>query len=308
MSTSPSKIEQIEALKVGKGIQHLLDEAYKIFGNPLLMHDLDYIAIAYTENHVTDDRLWNELVTEGAHFEQTKEFLRDESLIDIAASTDSVAILSSENMKYDRLFGKIYNKNHIVIGAVDIVACYKPLEDDDPDAFEIFCQLLSKEVGKIKYYQGYGEAYQESLICKLVDGEIEDKKVNSLHVEIVYHGMKWNLYLAVVDVAHIDPEYARLPYFKDLLKKTQPEYKYAIYSNYILIIVSTDEPVLDVTKDLSKLNRLFQKKNIYAGISCSFENLFDLPKHYQEALSALNNALEITSQRIFLYEQFKCLS
>jgi len=55
-----AKMEQIKALENGKGIQYLLNSAYKIFNNPLFMIDSDYNMIAITDVPV-DEPNWIEL-------------------------------------------------------------------------------------------------------------------------------------------------------------------------------------------------------------------------------------------------------
>lgn len=53
MCSVTNKTEQVLALKKGKGIQYLFNQAYEIFGNPLSMHDMDDKTVAYTENTMT---------------------------------------------------------------------------------------------------------------------------------------------------------------------------------------------------------------------------------------------------------------
>ena len=307
MGNLSNEMENIKTIKRDKGVQYLINEAAKIFDNPILMYDLDYKAIAYTENIVTDDPLWNEFVKIGGYSSESIELFKDECFIDVEANTKTIAILSSDKLKYDRIFGKIYNKNNITVAGVNLVACNKPLDDDVSAIFEAFCKILSKEVSKDGFYQTYGESYQENLIGKLIDGNIEDKRLYPLRMDIIYSGLKNYLYLAVVDVVRCDPEYTKLLYFRDLLRQTQPKFKYAIYSNYIIIIISSNSMKLNIKKDLKKFNGLFEQNNVYAGISSCFENLYEFQKYYIEAVNALNYGLtkDNSSQRICLYDEIK---
>lgn len=285
-------IEQMKTIKRGKGIQYFINESSKILGNPILMHDLDYKAVAYTENIVTDDPLWNEFVKIGGHSSNSIKLFKNEYFIDVAANTKTIAILSSDKLKYDRIFGKIYNKNNITVAGVNLVACNKPLDDDVLVIFEIFCKILSREVSEDEFYQAYGESYQENLIGKLIDGNIEDKRLYPLQMDIIYSGLKNYLYLAVVDVVQYAPDHTKLLYFRDLLKQARPKFKYAIYSNYIIIIISSNSVKLNVKKGLKNFNDLFEQNNVYAGISSCFENLYELKKYYIEAVNALNYGLK----------------
>lgn len=295
------KLEQMQKLKTGKGIQYLLNKAYQILGNPLLMHDLDFQMMSCTENIITDDPLWSELVTTGRHSEETQRFMRDEGLFDIVANTETIALLTSENLKYERIFGKISNKDSVMVACVDLVACNQPIDDDDPAAFDELCDLLTKEISRSEWYHEYGKIYQETIINRLIGGNVQDKELYCAYVAIIYKGFKDRLHLAVADIARCDQS-ANPVYFRDLFKATQPECKYAIYGNHIVFIISTDDDTLNVNKDLGKLNRLFKKNNIYAGVSSSFDNLYELPKYYQEAVDALNERTASGERQwIFLY-------
>lgn len=298
------KLEQLKAIESGGGVQHLLNEAHKILGNPIIMHDMEYKLMAHTENIVTDDPIWNELVTTDTVTPDRLELYKDEGFFDAVANAEKVTYLISDKLKYDRIFGKLFIKDLFQVGCVVITACDKTFEDDDLELFEVFCDILSEELSRDEFYQNYGQTYLETLVGKLIDGDIEDKKLYIAHVESIYHHCKENLYLTVVDIAKCDPEYTRLAYFRDFFKRTQPCFEYAVYSNFIVIIVSTDDVTLNVEKGLNGLNGLFEEYNLYAGVSSRFDNLFELRKYYKEAVSALNHGLSGGSgRRIFLFDE-----
>lgn len=211
----------------------------------------------------------------------------------------------SDKLKYDRIFGKIFNKDHIHVANLVVLGSNRQFNDEDVENFKSICEALTAEFSKSESYRTYGLLYQETYINKLIDGSIEEKALYTAHIEIIYAGLKTSLYLAVVDISRSDLDYTDISTVKNLFKKAQPEFKYAIHNNCILIVMSTDEETLDVNKSLGKLHRLFQKHNIYAGISSSFENIFELNNYYQEALSVLSYGIEMGNQRIFTYDQLR---
>jgi len=306
MDDEIGKLEQIMALKNGKGIQYLIDTASKILGNPISMHDMDYKFIACTENVVIDDPLWNELITSGVYSSESLKFFKNEDLIDAVANTQTITILTSNKLKYDRLFGKIFNEDNIAVANVSMLVCNMPLEDDYPVVWEAFCKILSREIGKSEFYQRYGQIYQNTIIRKLIDGSIEDKGLYSGHVANIYHGLKEYCYLIVLDIMQPDPDYTVRKYFLDLLKLRKCAFKYTTYSKYIIIIMSSDNATLDLKDSFNSLRNLFEQNDVYMGISSRFENLFKLQKYYAEAVNALTYGLESNrNMRIFLYDEIK---
>lgn len=299
MSDLINMMGQVNALKSGAGVQSLLDAAYKILGNPLFMFDTDYKLLAYTEV-VTDDPVWNEMITYGTFCKETQEFFKDEGFVEVVANAKRITFMNSDKLKYKRILGKIFNMNNTHVANLVMVACNKPFGSDDPTVFQSICILVTREISKSVFYQEYEKIYQESLIKNLIEGNYADRELYTAHVATIYDSLKDNLYLAVVDISQCDSHYTKLVYFRDLFKQVQFEYKYAIYNNYIIIIISKDEQTLNVNEELNELNKIFEQNNIYAGISSKFENLFELHKYYKEALKALEYVLESKSnQRVF---------
>lgn len=304
MSDQNSKLEKIKKIKGGSGIQNLLNEAYQIFGNPLVMFNTEYNLLAYT-NDIGDDPILNEIVATGTFSFESQKFFMEEGFGDAVANAKTVTFLISKKLKYDRIYGKLFSKNNIHVANLIILESNKTFEEEDLAAFEIFCELLSREIIKSEFYQTYGKIFQETYIRKLIDGDIKEKGIYTAHISVIYNGLKTNLHLAVADITKCDPGYTRLCYFRDLFRQLQPGCRYAIYNNYIVFIINTDTE-LNIKKDLKKLIKIIEENNIYVGISKCFENLFQLRQYYLEAVDALNNGLKTDEdQRIFLFDENK---
>lgn len=291
MGSSISKMEQVKKLKKCKGIQHLLNEFSIIIENPMLIHDMEYSLIAYTDGNIADDPIWNEFMAHGRLSRETIEFCMRECFIDAVSNCDGVTYLISDKLKYDRIFGQLYNSDHMPVADLCAVAYNKPFDKDAPALIKTICDKLSKELGGDDYYQNYGQTYQESIMRKLIEGTIEDRRLYSGHLANIYMGLKTNIYLVVADIAQSGAAHENLKYFKDLFMRTQPAFKYVIYDNYIVILISTNSKTFNAEKNLAGLYELFEQNSIFFGISSSFENLFEMPIYYNEAVSALKNGL-----------------
>lgn len=296
-----SKAEQMRGLKSGKGIQHLLDKGYKILGNPLVVFDTDYRLIAHTDVPV-DDPLWKELITTGTFCMETQRFFTNECFTDDVANAKKLAIMKSDRLKYDRIGGHIVNGHGIKVANVLMIESNKAFEPDTVAAFDTLVDLLSKEIGGDASYIAYGEAYQNAWINRLIDYDFEDKGLYSPHVQILYNGFKANLYLAVVDIAQSGARHHGHQYFVDLLRRKRKDFKYAIYDQYVLMILSTDHKPLSIKKEMGALAKYFEQENIFVGISSCFDNLFALRTYYAEAVQALSGATPNGNSHIFLYQ------
>lgn len=304
MSNKNNKFTQLKEFHKlsDENMQFLINKAYQILENPIIIYDLNWKIIAYAEGVVTDDPIWNSHVNHGTINFEIKNLALDEGFVEIMASQKPVVFLHSDILKYGRIFAKLFDENGIVIAFASVVASDKQFEDHDVILVEEICKKLSKEILKVDYYKNSGRMKLEFLIKNLIEGDglIDLYEVN--YIEMIYSKFKNYLYIAVADIGLSDPTYSQLEYYKDLFWKLRPSFKYSVYLNYILIIMSTDETVLYPKKFFNRLSGLFKQKNIKVGLSSQFENLFNLKKHYEEALKALTDGLQSNSKdHIFVY-------
>ena len=301
-----TKLNQLYEIEQGKGLQYVLDKTREIMGNPALIFDMEYKLIASPTDAENDDPIWCEFMTHGKLSDETIEFFKNESFIDSVANCtqfDGVTYLLSDNLEYDRIFGQVYNRDQLPVADLVMVACENPFEDYTPELIKTVCSILSEEISLDDDYQSYGQSYQESIIGKLIEGNISDKGVYSGHVSNIDRGLKPNIFIAVAEVPQVNPEYAHLAALRDSCKRAEPSFKYAIYSGYVIIIISSSKLAINFKKDLCNLLNLFEKEKISVGISSRFENLFELHKYYLEAVYALRSARIVHSgQQISQYK------
>ena len=298
-----SELKQINTLAKGKGIQYLLDAASEILRNPIALFDANYALLAYTPV-VTDDPLWNELVSTGTFTMATQEFFANEGFTEAVTNADNLVILKSATLKYERVLAHIYNRDRVKVGNLIMVGCNTPLKADDLIAFNAFADKITNEISNDEHFAAYGKSYQSALIVKILDGDItsENAGVYMPHVQILYEGFKDYWYLAVVDVGQNGARHDRLVHIRNLLESRHKSFKFAIYSDYIIIIMSSKDNTFHIKQVLGKDDDFFKQNNIFAGISSSFENLYELRKYYDEAVTALKSGIEMnSSQRVFLY-------
>jgi hypothetical protein len=286
-----SKSAQIKALKNGKGIQYLLDAAYKIFHNPIVIHDTNYDLKAYTDVRC-DDPLWNELISTGKFGMKTQEFFAKEWFTEDVANATKVVALKSDELKYDRISGYIFNKDNIKVAVITLVWSDNPFVEEDTAAFEELADKITSEVHDDEYFTAYGRAYHESLIIKLLDRIIDNPIIYTPHVQILFDGFEDYLYVAVVKTPQNDRHRNRLTYFKNLLGSKYRSFKYAIYSNYIIMIMSSRYKDFYEEQFFDRDDNPFKRNELFVGISSSFENPYELRKYYDEAVAALKNGIE----------------
>ena len=294
-----SKLLQVNALENGKGIQYLLDAAYKIFHNPIAIHDTNYDLLAYT-NVASDDSLWNELISTGTISMKTQEFYVKEFITEEVANADKLVLLKSSELKYDRISGYIFNRDNIKVAVITIVECHTPFGSEDLSAFEVFADKITNEIRNDNYFNTYGRAYHDAMINKLLDRVIDNTTIYMPHVQILYDGFSDYLRLAVMRVSQGNTWKGSLAYLKSLLEGKYRNFKYAIYSNYIIVIMSSKGEMISDDQFFSEPEKFLEHNNLFVGISSSFENLYYLREYYDKTVAALEDGIKNNGgRRIF---------
>ena len=302
--TIMDKLERIKALEKGKGVQYLLDAAQKIFNNPIAMFDTNYNLKLYADV-VSDDPLWNELISTGTFSMETQMFFAKECFTEDVANADKLVILKSGKLKYDRMLGYIFNGENIRVALIVMVGHNSPFGEEDTAAFEELTDKITGEIHDDEYYTVYGRAYRESIITRLLDRVITDPLIYTPHVQIFYEDFEDYLYVAVVDITQNnsksgDNHQERLVYFKNLLESRYRAFKYTIYSGYIVMIMSSKHKDYYEEQFFDHEDNPFRQNNLFVGISSSFENPYELREYYDKAVAALKNGIgKNNDRRIF---------
>lgn len=291
-------------LKAAEGIQTILDIAYELLGNPINMFDLSYNLLAHTENTVSDDPIWNEFIALGKFSHETVNFFNNEKFI-AAYAASPVALMKSPKLKYDRANATIFGNDGLQIGNITVVACYRPFEEEDFRLMELVCQCLAKELEKTDYSGKISHIFEDSAFLKLIDcASIEDTLPEN-ELRKLNQSFKSYIYVAVIDTIQYENTLSHLIYFKELFRKFNKEFQYFIYLNNIVIIFSSDKPVVNAEKELEQFNTFFSQNSIFAGVSSAFHSLSDLKTYFKQALNALNYGICLNSgKNIFSYDTF----
>ena len=295
-----NKLEQVKAIKNGNGLQYLLDAGKMIFHNPILMFEIDDHLIAFTDDDV-DDPIWNELISTGTFSMKTLEFFAKEYFSENIANADKTAVVRSPELKYGIMAGHIFNRENVKVGLVAMYEYWTSFDDDTQAAFELFSAKITSEIRHDEHFIELGRAFHEDMITRLLDRNIRNPLVYTPHIQILYDGFDDYLYLAVVDASQNDNCQNRLEYFKQLLMTKNRSYKYAIYSGHIVMIMSSKRKYFYEELFFEEYHGIFKNNNLFAGVSGSFENLYELREHYDRAVAALKDE-SIGVQRVFKYE------
>jgi hypothetical protein len=302
-----NKIEQIKALENGKGIQYLLNSAQKIFNNPIFMIDSNYNLISVTDVPV-DDPNWNELVTTGSFSSKTLELLANEGYIENISNTEKIVILRSSKLKYAKIAGHIFNHDNIRVGLVMMSELNMPFDEQSVAAFEALEDKITYEIRDYDYFTILAMSYHEDKINLLLDGSVKNPLFYNTQAQILYDNFEDYLYVGVVSAVRNNIQEKvyrnRLEYFKSLLKNKYKSFKFSIYNDYIVMLMSSKLKNSYGAPFIYNYADLFEQNSLFMGISECFENIYELRQYYNQAVAALQTGLNSKNgQRIFFSQK-----
>ena len=302
-----SKLEQVMALENHFGIQYLLDSAYRILNNPIYMIDINYNMLAYTGLSI-DDPHWDEVVTTGTLSSETMEVLANEGLIEDITNAEKIALLRNEKLRYTKATCHLRNRDQFNVGLIMMSECDTSFDEECLTVFQALADRITEEIQDYEYFSLLEMTYHENKINMLLDGTVQNPLMYNPHAQALYEGFEDYLYVAVVKTrrnALLESVYRRkLVYYQSLLKTKYPSFKYSVYEDHIVILMSSRYNYFYSVPFISAYASLFEQNGLYMGISDSFENIYELRKYYDQAVDALTDGMiSKDNQRIFLYRR-----
>jgi len=289
------KAEQIEILKNGQGIQYLLDAAYSIFQNPICIFNTGYILLANTKAEC-DDPLWQELISTGTFSQETQQLIASMYFAVLDANAEPLAVMKSPHLSYDRINVKVHNSNGIRVASLLMIGYNVPLAEEDQTALVSLAEKIELEIMDDERFDIYGYKSHETIINNLLERIFDDPKIYTAHIQILYDGFEDYIYLAVVDAGPND-----IDQIKTFLESRYPLFKFAIYAGNIVMIMSSK--LKDFYEAQLFDESLLFEKNMFAGVSDSFENMYVLRDYYEQAITELTSGIKANNgQRLFLYQ------
>ena len=288
------KVDRVRAVENGNGIQFLLNSVYAILNNPIYVIDINYYLLAYT-NVPIDDPNWNELITTGSFSKKTLEILANEGLIESITNVDKTVILRNEKLKYAKMAGHFFNRDNINVGIAMMTESNVPFDTENAAAFETLAEKITDEIRTYDYFTMLGMTLHEDKINQLLDGAVKNPILYNPQAQVLYNDFDDYLYVAVVSVERHDilgnVHQNRLEYLKSMLKSIFPFFKYSVYSDFIVILMSSKNKNYGVTPFFNIEADLFEQNGFFVGISDSFENIYELRIYYDQAVAALSNGM-----------------
>ena len=296
-------LEKVRALENGKGIQYLTDSAYRIFASPLYLLDAFYNLVAFSGD-LADSPIWSELIKTGTFSTDAMEIMADEDVVRDVSYSDRIVRLKSDKLRSNVLSGHIFNGDNIWVGELSMFEII-PFDTGQMAAFDMLLDKISSEIRDYDYFTIQPAMFFEHTINRLLDKTLDNTLANNPQAQIMHYGLENYLFVAVVYSARNNMleriHRNRLSYFLSLLKTRYKSFRYAVYFDHLVVLMSSKHGDFHEALPLGQDYSLFEYNNLYAGVSDGFENIYEIRKYYDQAAAALKDGLERDDgRRVFI--------
>jgi sugar diacid utilization regulator len=295
----------LTALAKARGLESIVSIAYKVLGNPIIVSDKSWKALAIASDvKEPDDIAWYEFMTNGALSLDVVSMNIKEKLTDRIEQSETPFLCKEANMKYPRLFCRV------AVGArpvatVAVIEYHRPFIQRDYLLLSMLANAISAEMQKNKFLHYTRGLLYEEFIVDIIEGRIKNPSIIDEKVKSLNLGLKKYIHVITIDIKEFDVTYFSIPYMRDYLEKMIGGSKAIIYSDKITMVVSYNGEHEIFESDAVRLRDFLKEYHLHAGLSRAFTHLIDLPDHYRQSLEALDLGTHIDSDvTIYPYDDY----
>ncbi len=275
----------LDALFKGRGMQEIVDVATRILGNPLLVADTNGKVYFHSQNVVTDDPVWNEIMRLGYNPPVYRAMYRDKNLcLPVAASALPVLSDSFAEGCHRRISGKLMTNNKI-LGYVVVLENDRGFVEEDIKTTSLVCHVLNLELQKNVNVAMFNGSRDESLILDFLNEDSMSAKLYRERMNISGWKPYCHFYLLTIKLSEKEQLLQYSDYYRSVFEGLLPNCRTLYYNGYIIVLL--DLKCLEELQETETIVIETLKSNgIHAGMSAHFSDIAELRLHYKQALKA----------------------
>jgi len=294
----------LDALTAESGLEQLVKLGYTMLGNPVLLIDMSFKTIAFSNNSkINDDPVWNEYVTSGYSSLSSVSYYTKNKLIQLVNQSEVPFFWTDPYSKYPRIMSNILIGSK-QIAILSVIAHEKPLQDEELELVALLSKAISIELQKDQFAQYSRGLMHENFMEELLTGKIKDGKIIDERIKVLNVNFKKNLYILTLDISSFDNTKISLTFLRNELEQKIPNSKAVVYDDRIVLIISYDDKQ-SYKSEIKRIKGFLKSYDLYAGMSRCFDRLEEVQEHYTQSLNALRLGMLLNKEEYFYpYEEY----
>jgi len=302
LASGSSKL--LNSLIENKGLQHIVDIGFEMFGNPVCLTDLSHKILAITRNVEVSDPFWKTLLETGYMEHELITKTAAMGIFEKARNCRRPILYKPEFTNFYAIFCDIFIDSKAV-AHMTIPGSEKQLTEKDLEKASLLSKVISLEMQKSKFFRNIKGTMFEYFIVDLLNENIHDRDKIRDRLQYLDWSPKENIFVLTIQSGNFYDENVSLVEIRDKLSELIFDSKSVIYNDDIVMVISRSEDVPFSDAELSGLIFLLEENHLRAGISRSFSCLEDITEHYRQSVKAIELGLASDKRkRLFYYEDY----
>lgn len=328
-----------KVLSEGKDLQQLVDTASELIGNPIFIRDENFKILAFTQNVILDDYVWNKIVSKGYQTYNDLQFLLKNGFLSSVHNvkvpvyfkhvdnrtekkeneSQQIEIMKTglkQNMSFiikpvffqiskiniPRIWSNIYI-NHKNIGHVVVLEAFKPFSERDIALIGQFSDMVSLHLQKHRYYENSSGNKMELLLVDILDKTVNDQETIDDRLGVIDRKIPNTMQIFTVTSKQNEVSDFTFKHFRGFFENVFDTEACVLYEGKIVVLLKHNKFLSE--SQISKLHEILQDTDMLIGISRSFHGLLDLRKCYRQALKSIEVGQRINKEKVlFLYDDY----
>lgn len=290
----------LDALLSEKGLQHIIDTAAQIFGNPLYVVDLQhkYLAIS-SGNSQNNEFLEREL--KSGYISGEGITMIEQSGLDEKIRRNGKPYLFDNKLDKQCMLIDIVLIQGIEVGHIMLQEFNHPYGENDDRLLRHLSQLVAMELQKDDIFtNNKGVMYSYFLADILKNPGINSSYIHE-RLTMLGFTLKEELYMLVMPPPSYISSKLRLEIIVEQIHYIIHGSLYVLYENAIVFLVSRDKHKGLSSYEVEKLDDFLRVNNLKLGVSNYFTKLSDAAKFYKQARDAVKFSIKFSDTRSLCY-------
>lgn len=299
-------------------VTKILELSESIIGNPIVLVDLRFKLIANTPNIVSDDLIYNDLVSRGYHSSETVErFTAAQTVTHLKHSKQLDVKFPDDITKYQTVT-KTFEIERQSYAYLRMICSNREPTPSMLELFELLCESVDHYLHDHYSKDSINHYMYEYVLVDLIENENVD--TSTMEERIKYIGLSYQSDYQLLHISFDELHNVSLPYVVEQLMSLFSDSRPFIHDNHIMMLMnyrSKNNSVREIRESqFERLEEFLVRHNAYAGCSNSFTTLHSLRNASVQARTAVEIALQLrerhhtfkprgsSAKRIFLYDDY----
>lgn len=282
LSSNMYKLMQV--IHANYGIQALIDTAYEVLGNPILLVDSSYKILASCQNVTYNRPDLEAQKTLGYMIESNILAMKKAKLYEKAREQRYPYYNKDPEANEGWITALVYIYS-IEAAHIAVNDSNHPFSENDFEFVDFLCHLVSLELQKSDFYRTNESLMHSFFLSELLENHMRDMPTILRRAQ----SLSWNLtdYLRVLTITeqttNIFDKKAQL--ISNQLHKILPNSHWIIYEGHIVFLICLTDPSVESFRSDALLEFL-RINHLTGSVSRCFHSLIDMRRFYQESLAA----------------------